>query len=60
MSRTEGKPTIEIVYDTVNFKQTDFDEYTREFCTGGLGEGGHHGGIGLLLGKGSLGRGGLW
>ena len=30
MSRTDGKPTIEIVYDTVNVKQTYFDEYTGE------------------------------
>ena len=28
MSRTDGRSAIEIVYDTVNVKQTYFDEYT--------------------------------
>ena len=30
MSRTDGKPAIEIVYGTVSFKKSDFYEYTRE------------------------------
>ena len=28
MSRTDGKPAIEIVYDAFKFKQTDSNEYT--------------------------------
>ena len=36
MSGTDGKPTIEIAYDTVNVKQTYFDEYTGENVPEGL------------------------
>ena len=36
MSRTDEKPAIEIVYDTVKFKQTDFDEYTEYLLPEGL------------------------
>ena len=36
MSHTDGRSANEILYDTVNVKQTDFDEYTGEMLPEGL------------------------